>query len=939
MPLAVPVPRRHRHFNAAAVIWLTALPGFDCYDRALMKKLPLHLARCLLAAGVSLLFAAVCHAGPVAPSLPSPASAAADPNVLRATLANGLRVIIVRNTLAPVVATSVNYLVGSDEAPAGFPGMAHAQEHMMFRGSPGLTTEQLANISAVMGGDFNANTRESVTQYLFTVPSEDLDVALHIEALRMQAVLATTQSWDKERGAIEQEVAQDLSNPGYILYSKIRSIMFGGTVYAHDALGTHASFEKTSASMLKSFHDTWYAPNNAILIVVGDVELEPALRQVRELFGSIRTKPLPARPQLRLSPVRAQSFSVPTDSPVGTQMIAVRTPGLDSPDFPALELLSDVLSSHRFDLYGLVPQGKVIDAEFSLDPLPQAGLAYAAVSFTTEADRKALEAEVRAILRRVAHDGVPPELVEAAKVHERSEAEFQKNSIEGSASVWADAVALYGLNSPEDDLTRIEKVTVDDVNRVARKYLDLDHAVTAVMVPRGSGRPVATSGGFGGPENIALGEAKPTPLPDWAQSALDRLAVPDSTTHPQVSTLANGLTLIVQPEDVSDTVSVYGYIRNRPEVEAPPERQGVSQLLELLLPYGSERLDRIAFEQALDAIGARERAGAEFSLQVLSQEFDRGVELLADNQLHPALPPQALEVLRGQLSQVVGARNRSPGHLAQHALRETLFPKDDPSLREATPETVRSLGMDQVRDYYRNAFRPDLATIVVIGRVTPQQAQATIGKYFGDWSATGPTPQVDLPSVPDNRGALIAVPDDSRIQDDVVLAHNLGLTRSNPDYYALELGSTVLGGGFYSTRFSIDLRKDAGLVYSVGSELQVGRSRGVYLVRYACDPQNVVKAQDIVVRDLKTMQSQPVGEEELLRVKAMLLRRIPLSEASIDDIALGFIHRRDLDLPLDEPVVAARLYIGLAPGDVQSAFRKWIRPDDLVRITQGPAPK
>src|ERR1700735_564037 len=239
-----------------------------------MKSYAVVLAGCLLAT--------------MSCALPA---AHADPNVLRATLENGLRVIIVRNTLAPVVATSVNYLVGSDEAAPGFPGMAHAQEHMMFRGSPGLSTEQLANISAVMGGDFNANTRESVTQYLFTVPSEDLDVALHIEALRMQAVLATTQSWGKERGAIEQEVAQDLSNPGYILYSKIRSIMFGGTVYAHDALGTHASFEKTSAPMLKSFHDTWYAPNNAILIVVGDVELEPALRQVRELFGSIRTKP------------------------------------------------------------------------------------------------------------------------------------------------------------------------------------------------------------------------------------------------------------------------------------------------------------------------------------------------------------------------------------------------------------------------------------------------------------------------------------------------------------------------------------------------------------------------------------------------------------------------------------------------------------------------
>ena len=122
--------------------------------------------------------------------------------VLRATLPNGLRVVIVRNTLAPVVATSVNYLVGSDEAPAGFPGTAHAEEHMMFRGSPGLTAEQLADIGSVIGGDFNANTREDLTQYLFTVPAEDLDVALHIEALRMRAAL-------DQRERVEQGARRD----------------------------------------------------------------------------------------------------------------------------------------------------------------------------------------------------------------------------------------------------------------------------------------------------------------------------------------------------------------------------------------------------------------------------------------------------------------------------------------------------------------------------------------------------------------------------------------------------------------------------------------------------------------------------------------------------------------------------------------------------------
>jgi zinc protease len=860
--------------------------------------------------------------------------------IIRATLANGLRVIVVRNTLAPVVATSVNYLTGSVETPPGFPGTAHAQEHMMFRGSVGLTADQLADIGSVMGGNFNANTRESLTQYLFTVPAEDLDVALHIEALRMRGVLDTAADWKQERGAIEQEVAQDLSNPSYILYSKVRSAVFAGTPYAFDALGTRPSFEKTTAAMLKNFHDTWYAPNNAILVVVGDVDPRATLTEIKQLFGSIKPRKLPARPGIRLQPPQAASFTVDTDRPNGTLMMAMRVPGLDSPDFPALEVLADVLSSRRFDLYELVPQGKALDAEFLLDPLPEAGLAYASVAFLAADDPKAIEASVRAILGKVAREGVPPELVEAAKIQERSAAQFQKNSISELASIWSDAVALYGLNSPDDDLARIEKVTVDDVNRVARQYLDLNHSITAVMMPRGSGRPVATAaGGFGGRESISLGEARPTKLPAWAESALRRVTVPPSTLHPIVSVLPNGLTLIVQTEDVSDTISVFGHIRNRPETEEPPGKEGINTVLDELLAYGSEKLDRVAFEQALDAVGAKERAGTDFSVQTLAENFERGVELLADNQLHPALPPPAMTVIQQQVAQGVEARSHSPGFLTQRSLRQALYPQDDPSLRIPTAQTVRALTLDQVRDYHRFAFRPDLTAITVIGKVTPDRARAVIERNFGSWTANGPKPQTDLPVAPPNKPSVIAVPDDSRVQDIVVLAHNLNLTRADPDYYALELGNALLGGGFYSTRLSIDLRKNSGLVYSVGSVLQAGRTRGAYLIEYACDPGNVSKAADIAVHEVQAMQTAPATADELIRIKGMLIRQIPLGESSVDEIAHGLLERADLDLPLDEPTIAARRYVELGGTDVQAAFAKWMRPNDMVRVTQGPPPQ
>jgi zinc protease len=862
---------------------------------------------------------------------------AGESDVLRGTLENGLKVIIVRNRLAPVVSMSVNYLVGSDEAPEGFPGMAHAQEHMMFRGSPDLSADQLADIGGMMGGNFNADTRENVTQYLFTVPADDLDVALHIEASRMSGVSDSEEDWDRERGAIEQEVAQDLSNPTYVLFADLRSAMFAGTPYEHDALGTKASFDRTTGILLKHFHDQWYAPNNAIVLIVGDVDPATTLTTVKKLFGGIPSKQLPARPELKFGPVKARSISLESDLPFGMQGIAMRMPGLDSPDYAAAEILADVLNSQRGDLFGLIPQGKALSTEFSLNSLPKAGIGFVMAAFPAGQDPKAIAQDLRTTLQKVTQDGVSPELVTAAKAQERRQAEAEKDSIEGLASVWAEAVAVDGLSSPDDDLVRIEKVTVEDVNRVARKYLDLDHAIFTVLTPRGSGKPLSARG-FGGQESIALGEAKPTALPDWAETALGRLNAPSSSLHPVVSTLSNGMTLIVQQEDVSDTVSIYGHVTNRPELEVPKGQEGLSQVLDELFSYGTERYSRVAYQAALDSIGAEEHAGIDFSLEVLSENFDRGVELLAEDELHPALPKEDFETVRNQIAKLVAGRLQSPGYQVQRSLRAALYPKDDPTLREALPTTIQALSLDDARAYFHAAFRPDLTTVVVIGKITPERAKAAVEQYFGNWKADPPKPETDLPPVPQNAAVTTSVPDQSRVQDKVILSETLGLTRSDPDYYALELGNSVLGGSFYATRLSRDLRKDSGLVYSVGSDIVANKTRAYYLIQYASDPQNVSKADSIVVREFQAMQEKPVSLNELASVKALLLRKIPLEEASMRDIAHGFIERRTLDLPLDEPIIAARRYLELSPADVQAAFKKWMRPQDLVRISQGPAP-
>jgi len=227
---------------------------------------------------------------------------AADPsNVTRATLSNGLQVVIVRNALAPVVTVELNFKVGGDETPPGFPGSAHAEEHMAFRGCTGMTADQTAAIYAQLGGRDNADTQQNITQYFTTVPAADLDVALQAQASCLRGVDDSEEEWAHERGAIEQEVSRDLSNPTYKFIDRLNADMFAGTPYSHDPLGTRPSFDATTGAMLHDFYKQWYTPGNAILVIVGDVDPAATLAKIKQLYADIPNHPIPAHPAINLA--------------------------------------------------------------------------------------------------------------------------------------------------------------------------------------------------------------------------------------------------------------------------------------------------------------------------------------------------------------------------------------------------------------------------------------------------------------------------------------------------------------------------------------------------------------------------------------------------------------------------------------------------------------
>ncbi|MGA7296605.1 MAG: pitrilysin family protein [Rhodanobacteraceae bacterium] len=859
-------------------------------------------------------------------------------SVTRATLDNGLRVVIVRNTLAPVVTTEMNYLAGSNEVPKGFPGTAHAVEHMMFRGSPGLSKDQLGAIAANMGGDFNADTTEGVTQYFFTVPASDLDVALKIHAIRMRGVNMDAGDWKKERGAIEQEVSRDNSNPGYKFFTELRERMFKGTPYAHTGLGTRPSFDKTTAKALKSFHDSWYAPNNAILVIAGNVDPQTTLTEVKSLFGDIPRKTIPERPAFNFRQVTAHTVKLPTDYPVGLVLRAWRMPGLCDKDYATAMVLSQALGSKRGDLFAMGMTGKALFAGFSGSFLPQAGLGFAEAAFPRGGDANKVLKGVDAVMANAVAKGIPADLVAAAKNKAIASLEFQKNSVSGLANAWSQALAYQGVDSPSAVKNAIEAVTPAGVNALAKRIFKPEHAITAILTPQSSGKPVSHKG-FGGAESFASKPNGPVVLPDWARQAFAKLAVPQSAIHPESFTLDNGLRVIVQPESVSKTVEVYGQIKTNQDMQAPAGSEGVAGVLNGLFNFGSTHLGRLQYQQALDAISASESGGSSFSLKVPVAHFAQGMKLLADNELHPAMPQRAFMVMQHNQAGAAAGTIKSPGFLNSIHLDRALYPKDDPGLRYATPKSVKSLKLTDVKNYYGKTFRPDMTTIVIVGDVSEAQARKAVETSFGHWQASGAKPKTDYPAVPMNKPSQFNTPDSAAVQDSVTLAHNVELTYNSPDRFAVQLGNQVLSGGALSSRLWRDLRVRNGLVYGVRSGLDLDRNRGQFDVNYGCDPDKVAEARAMVVRDIKQMQNDPVTADELHTAKGMLLRRIALGESSFGSIGARLLNLSLQGKPLDSYTVAAHKYMELDAPAIEAAFKKYLKPDDFVTAVKGPAPK
>ncbi len=876
----------------------------------------------------------LCVAMPLA--VPAVALAPSHDAVIDTVLTNGLHVIIAPDRLAPVVVTYIRYDAGSDEETLS--GQAHAVEHMMFRGTSDVSASQVNDIMARTGGVYNASTSNEATDYYFIVPSRYLGVVLHLEADRMRKTLFKESDWSTERGAIEQEVRSHESSPTFSFTQKMRDALYGNTPYAQDALGTVKSFDAMNAGELRAFYDNWYYPNNATLVVAGDVDPASALAAVKARFGRIPQKPLPARPKITLPPLPSTPVVANAYLPAGATGFTVRYPAIDSPDYAASRIAIAVLNDPRGKLADLNVSGKLLGASASSSTSPVASFATLEASLKPGEDPAQVTSLLDEAIAGVLKGGVPADAVAAAKRSISASQAFQLTSIPSVASAWASASSL-GLKSPNALLKRYEAVTPADVNRVLNKYFSADR-LAFTLTPSKEAPPRAIDAGGG--ENVAYTGHEHQRLPAWAVAAFRKPLTPPRIADAHLYQLPNGLRLIVSNVTIAPVVVLSGSIKNNETLYAPTDKQGVSDATNAIMSWGSTTLDRKAFAAAAQAIPAGIGVGTNFGLQSRSKDFDRALALLAQEILHPALPEAALTLLKKNAVPIIREEQTRAGWIEGDVMRAALYPARDPVRNIMTADSLQNISLSDVHAWYAKAFRPDLTTIAVVGDVKPAYVRAEIEKYFGKWRAHGAEPNFKYPHVKLNGASRATVPSPTAVQQSVDMSELLGLVETNPDAPALQLADTMLTGEGAASILYHDLRTKHGYVYFVGSTLDIGHQRSTYTFNFSSDPKNAKAATAALLADLRDLQTKPVSSADLARAKATILAHSALTLDNFGGLAGALLSTAStpnskLTTSSSQNKSAWERLLGVTPATLRAAFTRWVRVNDFAHVSIVPA--
>lgn len=755
---------------------------------------------------------------------------------------NGLTAITCSTPVAPVASFCVVYRVGSRFEGAGQTGATHLLEHLMFKGTERFNRDRGTEIARVLqrvGASFNATTWLDRTNYFETVAVEHLPLAMEIESDRMRGALVREEDLKTERTVVLNELERGENDPFDLLLKDSFAHAYLEHPYHHPTIGWRCDVENISAAALRGFYDTYYQPNNATAIIVGDVEEEAALAELERHFGSLPASP-DSIPEIiaRESAQRGERrFNLLRAGEVGWVSLSWHIPNGLHDDLPPLSVFGQVLAEGVTSrLYQeLVETNRCLGVHAFAWELRDPGLFQVFATLAPGVDHEEVEEVIRGEVSSLEEHGAEASEVARAKIQVRTSLAFHRESPAQMVAAVTEGVAMGDWRRVVNQMPVVEAVTTDDICRVAGTYLRDENLTVGWFVPEN---------GRGGGTNVA---AHPRPKPCYHHAPL-----PDRVVE---QAIPGGGRLAVLANPHAPTVTIAGAL---PAGHAfvPDGRASIAGLTASMLDRGTARHSRMALAAELEDHGLQIDIGASasaptlvtFSAQGLAEELPRLAGLLAEVLAEPAFPAAELEKLREQTLGQLARERQETFPTAFASLSRRLYPAQHPHHRrpvEVRESEVAEVSVDDLAEFHRRVYGPASLVVAVVGDVDPDRVAELWAKKLSDWEG-GITelPTAEIPEVAGHAEELIYLADRPNV--DVLLGHAGAVARSGPDYPAAVLANAVLGQSTLTSRLGVEVRDRAGLTYGIYSRFfGTGHLPGPWGIYLTVAPENLRRAEEL----------------------------------------------------------------------------------------------
>ncbi len=891
---------------------------------------------------------------------PAPTTAVPPLAFSERTLANGLRVYALRDTGTSNVAIQVWYDVGGKDDPAGRSGFAHLFEHLMFKATRNLVSEQFDRLTEDVGGANNASTNDDFTDYYEVVPANHLQRLLFAEADRMASLVVEPASFASERNVVEEEYRlRTLAQPyGKLFNTYLPAISYTTHPYARGVIGSIPNLDSATIDDVRAFHATYYRPDNAVLVVSGNFDPAQLDRWVDQYFAGIKRPSTPIPRVTVTEPVRAAPVTrtvYEPNTPLPAVLLSYPVPPDNAPDVPALIVLAAILGtgdSSRLYQSLVYRQQLAQQVQVEVDGRQQAGVLTVFAVLANGKDAATGEAALRTEIARLRD--VPATAAELARAKNQllTAATEERETPEGKSRVLARAVIVDGDPRASDrQLAAIARVTAADVQRVARLYLADNRSATIRYLPQKAKPATAPA------ETIAVASTvqaralvvpadlaivTPAPAAERVPPPAPGAPVTPTLPRPVETVLANGMHLVtVERHDLPlVTASLVAGVGGALD---PAGHAGTAAIAADLITKGTTTRSATQIAAAAESLGASLEAGADrdgstLGMTVRTEGLAPALGIMADVVEHPTLAADELERLRTQAVDAQTVALKQPGRLAGAVANRVVFGETGyGTVLNGTPASLKAITRADVQATYARTWRPERTTLVMVGDITPAAARAAAERAFGGWSA--PAAPVAAPAVagaPATAQRVIVVDMPDAGQAGVVVARS-AIRRNDPAYYPAELANAVLGGGF-SSRLNQEVRIKRGLAYGASSSLSARRSAGLVAAATQTKNPSAAEVAQLMVAELHRLGGDPAPTAaELDARKAALVGEFGRSTettAGLAGLVDGYVVEQ---VPLAELQRYAGTVEAIPPGEVERTAARLFDPAAATIVVVGDA--